>query len=74
MRTFSGPSVYTAKRFDVMVDRMVVFEDTSAADALAFLLGSFYLFNIEYPAGNALTLEFLQWYVMYDNCKYKIYC
>lgn len=44
-----------------MVDKVSAYTDLTVEDAVVIFFASFYVFNIQYPAANALTLEFLQW-------------
>ncbi|KAL1272164.1 hypothetical protein QQF64_031180 [Cirrhinus molitorella] len=56
-----GQSCFSAKRWMLSVDRMIVQPSiTSFIPALCLMFGSFYVFNIHYPVVLASTLEFLQ--------------
>lgn len=56
-----GQSCYSAARFMLSVDRMIVQDNiTSFVSAISMMFGSYYCFNIHYPVQLASTLEFLQ--------------
>ncbi|XP_063054121.1 uncharacterized protein LOC134468409 isoform X2 [Engraulis encrasicolus] len=56
-----GQSCYSAKRWMLSVDRIIVQPSIhSFLTALWLMFGSFFVFNIHYPASLASTLEFLQ--------------
>ncbi|KAG5263565.1 hypothetical protein AALO_G00266190 [Alosa alosa] len=56
-----GRSCYSAKRFMLSVDRNIVQDSIpSFVSAICLMFGSYYCFNIHYPACLASTLEFLQ--------------
>ncbi|KAK0137969.1 hypothetical protein N1851_025844 [Merluccius polli] len=56
-----GRSCYSARRWMLSVDQIIVQDSIpSFISALCLMFGSFYCFNIHYPAGLASTLEFLQ--------------
>lgn len=50
----------SAKFSMLLVDGHVVGRYASFLTALALLFGAYYMFNIEYPAEAAVTLEFAQ--------------
>lgn len=63
---FVGQSCFSAKRWMLSVDRMIVQPSiTSFIPALCLMFGSFYVFNIHYPVVLASTLEFLQRYFFF---------
>ncbi|XP_075884647.1 uncharacterized protein LOC142889856 [Nelusetta ayraudi] len=56
-----GQSCFTATRFMLCIDRTIVQENIpSFMSSLVMMFGSYYNFNIHYPARLASTLEFLQ--------------
>ncbi|XP_014673983.1 PREDICTED: uncharacterized protein LOC106814198 [Priapulus caudatus] len=56
-----GPNAFLAKRFFLVIDKKVVNDDLhSFMDALKSLFASFYILNIRYSPGIAVTLEFMQ--------------
>ncbi|CAL8351185.1 unnamed protein product [Merluccius merluccius] len=56
-----GRSCYSARRWMLSVDQIIVQDSIpSFISALCLMFGSFYCFNVHYPAGLASTLEFLQ--------------
>lgn len=58
---FLGQSCFTATRFMLSIDRTIVQENIpSFMSSLVMMFGSYYNFNIHYPARLASTLEFLQ--------------
>ncbi|XP_048245216.1 uncharacterized protein LOC124118583 [Haliotis rufescens] len=58
---FLGDSYLNAEQFMVLVDgRVLVKRMTSFISSLAVLFGSYYVFNIQYPASAVATLEFMQ--------------
>lgn len=58
---FVGQSCFSAKRWMLSVDRMIVQPSiTSFIPALCLMFGSFYVFNIHYPVVLASMLKFLQ--------------
>ncbi|XP_046583952.1 uncharacterized protein LOC124291097 [Haliotis rubra] len=57
----SGRSVMEAKKFRIVVDRVVVMSDlTSFITSLSALFALFYILNIQYQHGASATLEFIQ--------------
>ncbi|XP_067670028.1 uncharacterized protein [Haliotis asinina] len=57
----SGKSVLEAKKFRIVVDRVVVLSDlTSFITSLSALFALFYIRNIQYQHGASATLEFIQ--------------
>lgn len=66
-------SCCTATRFMLSVDRTIVQENIpSFVSSLCMMFGSYYSFNIHYPAGLASTLVFLQRCVILD-CSANIF-
>lgn len=58
---FEGSRLLTGTSYMVAVDRVVVSDLlTNFTTALALLFSTFYVFNIEYPPGGSVTMEFIQ--------------
>lgn len=63
---FVGRSCYSARRWMLSVNQIIVQDNIqSFISALCLMFGSFYCFNIHFPAGLAFTQEFLQRYIFY---------
>ncbi|XP_067659572.1 uncharacterized protein [Haliotis asinina] len=61
MMIVHGDSVLAGQHYTVMCDHLVISPRlNSFIDAFAMLFASFYVFNIEYQTGSAVTLEFIQ--------------
>jgi hypothetical protein len=56
----SGDSVLTSKDYQLAIDRMVVMRLNNPLSALAVQFASFFVFNLQYPVGAAVTMEFVQ--------------
>ncbi len=58
--SFVDVEVLAAKRFYILVDRVVVMEVCSFVSALTMVMGCFYVLGIQYHARTPCSLEFIQ--------------
>ncbi|CAL1269952.1 unnamed protein product [Larinioides sclopetarius] len=56
----SGGNIFTAQEFLILIDGSVALQTTDFKLAMALLVLSFFVFNIEYPEKAGLTMEFIQ--------------
>ena len=55
-----GDHISTSKEFFVCIEKQVAEKHSNFLHALVYQFCSFYVFNLEYPEGNVMTMEFFQ--------------
>jgi hypothetical protein len=66
---FTGNSFHAGQKFRVVVDKVVVCSVDTPLAGFGLVFGSYFLFNISYPAEVGATLEYVQRYFECITCQ-----